>query len=113
MTLEELINQTDEITENKVLPIINYIISTYKVTYDSKFSERTLIPTFRLGSSYVAIGCRKHYISIYFSNREAVNIITNNYIYCRGQKSCVNFSYKRDLPLEAICNAVDLCLASN
>ena len=112
MDIDTILNLTDENTKNKLLPILDYINTNYNVTYDKAFSTKTLIPTFRLNKSYVAIGCRKHYISIYFSSRESVNIITSKYLYCRGQTACVNFSYKRDLPFLLICKAIDCCFTT-
>ncbi len=113
MKIEEVYKCIDENGITQIIPILKYIEDNYSSSlFDEYNSEKSHIPTWRIGERYVGIGCRKHYISLYFSDREAVNVITQNTPYCRAQKGCVNFSYKRELPLEAIFKGIDKCFGT-
>ena len=110
MNLEDTLACIEKNGTQQILPIIQYINTNYPTAcFDEYNSEKTHIPTWRLGTVYVGIGCRKHYISIYFNDRNAVNIIKENTPYCRALKGCVNFSYKRALPLDAIYKGIQTC----
>ncbi len=110
MTLKDVYKYIEENNTHQLLPVIKYIGENYpQAVFDEYNSEKSHIPTWRIDKKYVGIGCRKHYISIYFSDKEAVQTISNTTIYCRAQKGCVNFSYKRDLPLNAIFMGIDKC----
>lgn len=109
MNIKYFLDLVDTETQNKVLPIIKYINDKYKeAELSDSYSPKVKIPTWNFNNSFVAIGCRKHYITIYFKNRDAVTYITENYPFCRGLKTCVNFSYFRELPKEIICTAIDI-----
>ena len=111
MQIDYFLNLIDKQTQEMVLPIINYISIMYpQAILNDEYSIKSKIPTWRLDDKFVAIGCRKHYISIYFDSATAVEIICANTIYCRAQKSCVNFSYRRQLPYDAIYKGIDFCL---
>ncbi len=111
MKIEYVYKCIEENGTHQVLPIIDYINKNFsEASFDEYNSEKSHIPTWRIDEKYVGIGCRKHYISLYFSDREAVRVIDENTPYCRAQKGCVNFSYKRELPLEAIFKGIDKCL---
>ncbi len=111
MKIEEVYKCIEENGTQQILPLIEYINENFpECTFDEYNSERSHIPTWRMHNKYVGIGCRKHYISVYFSDRKAVQIVAYNTPYCRAQKGCVNFSYKRDLPLDAIFKGIDKCL---
>ncbi len=111
MKIEYVYKCIEETGTQQVLPIIEYIHQNFPdASFDEYNSEKTHIPTWRLGEEYVGLGCRKHYISLYFSDREAVQVVDANTPYCRAQKGCVNFSYKRELPLVAIFKGIDKCL---
>ncbi len=111
MQLSDVYKCIEENNTHQILPIIKYIEDNFlQATFDEYNSEKSRIPTWRVGNKYVGLGCRKHYISLYVSDREAVTVISENTPYCRPQKGCVNFSYKRELPLEAIFMGIDKCL---
>ncbi len=113
MKLSDVYKCIEEYGTEQILPIIDYINTNYKdAKFDEYNSEKSRIPTWRFSENYVGIGCRKHYISLYFSDREAVRIIYENTPYCRAQKGCVNFSYKRELPLDAIFLGINQCFSS-
>ncbi len=110
MKIEDVYKCIKENGTEQIVPIIEFINRRYpNASFDEYNSEKTHIPTWRIGDAYVGIGCRKHYISLYFSNREAVNVVEENTVYCRAQKGCVNFSYKRELPLDAIFKGIEKC----
>ncbi len=91
-------------------PIVEYIETKYEgVVFDDAYSEKTFIPTYRYNDSYVAIGCRKHYISVYFGCEKAAETVSKHTPFCRAQKGCVNFSYKRDIPYQALFMGIDCC----
>ncbi len=114
MPIETYLNMIDDKTKSQVLPIISYIEENYKAAaFDEKYSERTLIPTWRLNGKYVAVGCRKKYISVYFASPEAVEAVragtTSPYIVAR--KGCVNICYRiKEIPYQAIYKGIDICL---
>ncbi len=111
MTLDEVYQCIEERNTHQIIPIINYIEDNFsEAIFDEYNSEKSHIPTWRIEDKYVGIGCRKHYISLYFSDRHAVRVVEENTPYCRAQKGCVNFSYRRELPLEAIIKGIDRCL---
>ncbi len=111
MPIENFLNLVDEASQNKVQPLINYIKTNFKdAKFDEYYSEKSHIPTWKLNDSYVGIGCRKHYISVYFGKSSAVKKVAENTPYCRALKGCVNFSYKRELPYEAIYKGIDEAL---
>ena len=111
MTLSDVYQCIEENNTQQILPIITYITTNFpSATFDEYNSEKSHIPTWRIHDRYIGIGCRKHYISLYFSNRAAVTAVAQNTPYCRAQKGCVNFSYKRELPLDAIFRGIDTCL---
>ncbi len=108
MPIENYLKCVDEPVRNKVLPLINYIEVNYPTAvFDEYYSEKSHIPTWRINDSYVGIGCRKHYISVYFGTSEAAQIVAENTPYCRALKSCVNLSYKRELPYAALYKGID------
>ncbi len=110
MKIEDLYKCIEENNTQQILPIIDYISENYKnATLDDYNLSKSQIPTWRIDKAYVGIGCRKHYISVYFSSREAVTLVADGTPYCRAQKGCVNFSYKRELPLDLIYKAIDKC----
>ncbi len=110
MKIEDLYRCIEESNTQQILPIITYINKAYQMaSFDEYNSKKTHIPTWRIENKYVGIGCRKHYISVYFSDKEAVSVVAENTPYCRAQKGCVNFSYKRELPIEAIFKGIDKC----
>ncbi len=112
MKIEYVYKCIEQTGTQQVLPIIEYINKNYpNAVLDEYNSEKTRIPTWTLNGEYVGIGCRKHYISVYFSDREAVKVIAENTPYTRALKGCANFSYKRELPLEAIFKGIDKCFS--
>ena len=111
MLLSDVYQCIEENNTQQILPIIKYIEDNFpSATFDEYNSEKSHIPTWRIDNKYVGIGCRKHYISLYFSDRDAVTVVAKNTPFCRPQKGCVNFSYKRELPLDAIYKGIDRCL---
>lgn len=64
-----------------------------------------------IGEKYVGIACRKQYISVYFSDHKCVEIISNEYNFCKANKGCVNFKYTKELPLSIIFKAIDYIFA--
>ena len=111
MLLADVYQCIEENNTQQILPIIKYIEDNFpSATFDEYNSEKSHIPTWRIDNKYVGIGCRKHYISLYFSDRDAVTVVAKNTPFCRPQKGCVNFSYKRELPLDAIYKGIDRCL---
>ncbi len=112
MALSDFISCAEKHDKTMVFPVLTYIEENHADTvYDDYFSKTTKMPTWRKGERYVAVGCRKHYLSIYFSNHDPVEHIANATPFVRANKACVNFSYARELPYEAIFEAIDLCLA--
>lgn len=110
MKLADVYACIEENNTQQILPIIKYIEDNFPdATFDEYNSEKSHITIWRIQDKYVGIGCRKHYISVYFSNRDAVTVVAENTPYCRPQKGCVNFSYKRELPIEAILKGIDEC----
>lgn len=108
MTIFDFLAMVDDNTKEMVLPVINYIEQNYpNAIFDDNYSVKTKIPHWRFNNSYVGIGCRKHYISIYFGNSNAAKVVSDNTPFCRAQKACVNFSYKRELPYDAIYKGID------
>ncbi len=100
--------------QNKLMPIIIYINNTYpNAIFDELYSDKTHIPTYRYNNSYVAIGCRKYYISIYFGTENAASEVAKTTPYCRALKGCVNLSYKREIPYDSIYIGIDYCFKNN
>ena len=111
MKIDDVYKCIEETNTDQVIPIIKYIEENYpQAIFDEYNSEKTHIPTWRIDDKYVGLGCRKHYISLFYSDRDAVTVVGENTPYCRTQKGCVNFSYKRELPLDAIFKGIDNCL---
>ncbi len=112
MKIEDVYRCIEEYNVQQIIPILKYIEDNFKCAqFDEYNSEKSHIPTWRIRDKYVGIGCRKHYITIYFSDREAVSVVAENTPYCRAQKGCVNFSYKRELPYDAIFKGINKCLS--
>lgn len=110
MGVELYLALVDSKVQQMVLPLINYIEENFsEAVFDDSYSEKTKIPHWCLNDSYVGIGCRKHYISIYFGNNDAVKVVSDNTPVCRAKKNCVNFSYHRELPYDAILKGIDYC----
>ncbi len=113
MPIETYLNMTDDKTKSQVLPIISYIEDSYnQAVFDEAHSEKTHIPTWRYSGAYVAVACRKTYISIYFSNPAAAKLVSQNtdtpYVFAR--KSCVNICYRiKEIPYEAFYKGIDMC----
>lgn len=98
----------DERAQIKVLPIIEYIESHYpKALFDDEHSEKTKIPTYRLNKNFVGIGCRKNYISLYFSGERPVKIIGSLTERVRCNKNSVNVSYCGETDYEALFRGID------
>ncbi len=101
--------QPENVVKN-IMPLIEYINANYpEAVFDEQYSAKTYIPTYRLNDSYVAIGCRKHYISIYFGTQGVAEIVANETPYCRALKGCVSLSYKRAIPYDAVFKGIDKC----
>ncbi len=113
MPIETYLNMINDKSREQVLPIISYIEQNYKhAVFDEKYSEKSYIPTWRLGGKYVAVGCRKKYISVYFSSIEAVNAVKGNTDspYVVARKGCVNICYRiKEMPYDAIYKGIDIC----
>ncbi len=113
MPIETYMNMVDEKTQMQVSPIILHIENAHKnAVLDEKYSERTLIPTWRIGEKYVAVACRKHYISVYFSSGEAPATVkeNTNSPYVLARKGCINICYRcKNIPYEAIYKGIDIC----
>ncbi len=113
MPIETYLNLVDEKQKNLVMPIIEYIQNEYKqVIFDEKYSEKTYIPTYRLDGKYVALACRKQYISVYFGCDRAVEVVKQNLNSqnVKLRKGCVNISYSiKDFPYDAIYRGIDAC----
>lgn len=106
--IEKYLNMVDERAQLKVLPIIEYIESHYtEAVFDTEHSEKTKIPTYRLEENFVGIGCRKHYISLYFSSERPVKIIGSLTERVRCNKNSVNVSYCGETDYEALFKGVD------
>ncbi len=112
MPIETYLNMIDDKTQGQVMPIISYIKQNYKnAVFDEKYSEKTLIPTWRLNGKYVAVGCRKKYISVYFASIEAVEAVkeSTGSPYVIARKGCVNICYNiKDMPYDAIFKGIDI-----
>ncbi len=77
-------------------PLIQYIEVNYNTaTFDEHYSVKTKNTTWRSNNTCVEIGYRKWYISIYFSNKDAVSLIAKRYQFCKCNKGCVNLTYKK------------------
>lgn len=106
--IEKYLNLVNERAQLKVLPIIEYIESHYpKAVFDTEHSEKTKIPTYRFEDNFVGIGCRKHYISLYFSSERPVKIIGNLTERVRCNKNSVNISYCGETDYEALFRGID------
>ncbi len=113
MTIEQVVQCAKQNNTEQILPIIHYLKTQYPAAhFDEYNSEKTRIPTWRFNNNYVGIGCRKHYISVYFSQPSAAQTVAQHTPYCRALKACVNFSYKRELPLQAIYKGIDACFST-
>ncbi len=112
MPIETYLNMIDDKTKEQVMPIISYIQENYKdAVFDEKYSEKTYIPTWRLDGKYVAVGCRKKYISVYFASTKAVEAVKTktDSPYVVGRKGCVNICYRiKEMPYEAIFRGIDV-----
>ncbi len=112
MPIKTYLDMISDKAKEQVLPIISYIEDNYKTAvFDEKYSERTLIPTWRLDGKYVAVGCRKKYISVYFASPEAVEAVKASVDtpYVVARKGCINISYRiKEMPYEAIFRGVDI-----
>ncbi len=115
MPVETYLSQISFEMKEKIQPIISYIEENYKeAVFDEKYSDKTYIPTWRLNGKYVAIGCRKNYISVYFASIEAVEMVKSltNSKYIIARKGCVNFGHQlKELPYEAIFKGIDICFS--
>ncbi len=113
MPIETYLDMVDEKIKAQVSPVISYIQENYKqAIFDEKYSEKTHIPTWRLNNTYVAIGCRKKYISVYFGSSKAVETVqeNTNTPYIIARKGCVNICYRIPVfPYEAIFKGIDAC----
>ncbi len=113
MPIETYLSTIDDKAKEKILPIISYIEKNYKeAVFDEKYSEKTYIPTWRLNGRYVAVGCRKNYISVYFGSAEAIEAVKNsiNSSNVTVRKGCVNIRYGNiDFPYGAIYKGIDEC----
>ncbi len=114
MPIETYLNMIDDKIKGQVMPIISYIEDNYKsAVFDEKYSEKTLIPTWRLDGKYIAVGCRKKYISVYFASTEAVEAVktSSDSPYVIARKGCVNICYNiKEMPYEAIFKGIDITL---
>ncbi len=113
MPIEAYLSMIDDKAKAQVMPIILYIEDNYKsAVLDEKYSEKTLIPTWRLNGKYVAVACRKKYISVYFASVEAVQAVASNTTspYVVARKGCVNICYSiKEMPYGAIFKGIDIC----
>ncbi len=113
MPIQSHLDLVDEKTRLQVMPMISYIQERYSAAvFDEKYSKKTHIPTWRHKGSYVAIGCRKKYISVYFGSPDAVQSIKAEVDspYVVARKGCVNLCYKsKEIPYDAIFRGIDLC----
>ncbi len=112
MPIETYFNMISDETKGQVMPIISYIEDNYKsAVFDEKYSEKTLIPTWRLNGKYVTLGYRKKYISIYFASIEAVETVkeSTDSPYVIARKGCVNICYNiKKMPYEAVFRGIDI-----
>ena len=114
MEIDYYLALVDNNVQQMVLPVIEYIQDHYSnALFDDNYSTKPKLPMWKLDDKYVAIGCRKHYISIYFSSHKAVQVVSDNTSFVRAHKGCVNFSYKRELPYSAIFKGIDFCFSNN
>lgn len=112
MNIQEVYECIEANNTTQIIPIIEYIQTSFpSCIFDEAITKKSRIPTWKLDNEYIVIGCLKHYITIYFSKASAVKIIAENTPYCRALKGCINFSYKRDLPYDAIYQGIDHCFS--
>lgn len=106
--IQKYLNMVDRKAQNKVLPVIEYIESNYREAFlDREYSEKTKIPAYRLGEKFVGIGCRKHYISLYFSSENPVKTIGSLTERVRCNKNSVNVSYCGETDYSALFRGID------
>ena len=102
------LNSVDENAQKKVLPVIEYIEFRYsEAIFDTEYSEKSKIPTYRLGENFVGIGCRRNCISLYFSSENPVKVIGSLTKRVRCNKNSVNISYRGKTDYEALFKGVD------
>lgn len=96
MKINDFLALVNQEKQDKVKPLLDYLDKYY--CYDENMSDKSKMPCFTFNHSFIKIGCRKNYLSIYFSNNNAFSFIKENYPYCKINEKCINFSYKRSLP---------------
>ncbi len=110
MPIEHYLMELNPIIGGMIKRTVDYITANHPTAeYSDYYSAKSAIPTFRKGSQYVAFACRKHYISIYLSSADAISLVSSLAPYGKPQKRCVSFSYKKELPFDAICKGIDIC----
>lgn len=106
--IQKYLDLIDENARFKVLPIIEYIERHYgRAVFDGEYSEKTGIPTYRLGEKFVGIGCRKRYISLYFSGETPVKVTASLTGRVKCGKRCLSVSYNGITDYEALFRGID------
>ncbi len=98
----DYLQQTSITTQKLLRPLLDYIASIEGVQFDENHTQQSHTLTWRKNDIVLGVGCRKHYVSIYFNHSQAASIVGVHTSYVRVLKKCVNITYKRTLPLEAI-----------
>ncbi len=108
MEIYEYLNSISLENKEKIEPIFEYIIKKYKfVQFSDNYAQNTKMPTFRISHNYVTIGLMKKYISIHFSNYDAVKHIKENWKEITANVGCVNIKYNLDIKYELIFEAIE------
>ncbi len=108
MKSTDYFDNIDEKIFDDLLPLILYIEKTYpKASYSKFYTEKSRMPTWRLHKSYVAIACRKKHISVYLGTEKAVQTVLESEPTCKVLKGCVNLSYHKEIPYQALYHGID------
>ena len=108
-TENEYLSLIDPKLAKKVKPIFDYINQEYpNAIYCDSYGRNSKLPGYRIDADYIFIGGMKNYMTIHFSNRQAIKSIIDRYPYCKANEDCVNFSLSRQLPYIILYSAIDL-----
>lgn len=108
--VEEYLNVISSDRKEKLELVISYIKEKFPQAVESlDYAPKTKIPTYKIGTVYIALASMKNHISIHFAKYGATEIIGMASPKIKVRVGCVNIPDSVVFPIEEIKKAVNYC----
>ncbi|MCK5359991.1 MAG: DUF1801 domain-containing protein [Gammaproteobacteria bacterium] len=103
MTFDNYLEKIPEDRAERFTKLVKLIMGLYP---DAKPSMKYKMPTFTMGTSWVALANQKSYISLYTCSAEHLKEFKMKYPDVKTGKACVNIKDKDDFPLRDLASVI-------